>query len=126
MTQPLLVNVTFYLFRGLEGSLFPFWRIDLKEGESCQETLEKSSVCIQKRSICPSGISNSSFSECKPVCLRRQTFSARSHLPLHRMGYICQGGEEVMQTNYQSGDACCFTGREPGLDPTQESNVVLA
>ena len=31
-----------------------------------------------------------------------------------------------MQTNYQSGDACCFTGREPGLDPTQESNVVLA
>ena len=31
-----------------------------------------------------------------------------------------------MQTNYQSGDACCFIGREPGLDPTQESNVVLA
>lgn len=31
-----------------------------------------------------------------------------------------------MQTNYQSGDACCFTGREAGIDPTQEKNVILA
>ena len=31
-----------------------------------------------------------------------------------------------MQQNYQSGDACCFTGRNPGIDPTAESNVVMA
>ena len=31
-----------------------------------------------------------------------------------------------MQQNYQSGDACCFTGRGPGVDPTMEGNVVLA
>lgn len=31
-----------------------------------------------------------------------------------------------MQTNYQSGEACCFTGREAGVDPTQEKNVVMA
>ena len=31
-----------------------------------------------------------------------------------------------MQQNYQSGDACCFTGRGPGIDPTTENNVVMA
>lgn len=31
-----------------------------------------------------------------------------------------------MQQNFQSGDACCFTGRGPGVDPTAESNVVMA
>ena len=31
-----------------------------------------------------------------------------------------------MQQNYQSGDACCFTGRSPGVDPTMENNVVMA
>ena len=31
-----------------------------------------------------------------------------------------------MQQNYQSGDACCFTGRGPGIDPTAENNVVMA
>ena len=31
-----------------------------------------------------------------------------------------------MQQNYQSGDACCFTGRGPGVDPTAACNVVMA
>ena len=31
-----------------------------------------------------------------------------------------------MQQNYQSGDACCFTGRTAGMDPTAENNVVMA
>ena len=31
-----------------------------------------------------------------------------------------------MQQNFQSGDACCFTGRDPGVDPTMENNVVMA
>jgi hypothetical protein len=31
-----------------------------------------------------------------------------------------------MQQNYQSGDACCFTSRGPGMDPTMENNVVMA
>ena len=31
-----------------------------------------------------------------------------------------------MQQNYQSGDACCFTGRGPGMDPTIADNVVMA
>ena len=31
-----------------------------------------------------------------------------------------------MQQNYQSDDACCFTGRSPGIDPTTEINVVMA
>ena len=31
-----------------------------------------------------------------------------------------------MQQNYQSGDACWFTGRSPGIDPTTEINVVMA
>ena len=31
-----------------------------------------------------------------------------------------------MQQNYQSGDACCFTGRPQGMDPTTEQNVVMA
>ena len=31
-----------------------------------------------------------------------------------------------MQQNYQSGDACCFTGRGPGMDPTAVDNVVMA
>lgn len=31
-----------------------------------------------------------------------------------------------MQQNYQSGDACCFTGRTGGMDPTTEDNVVMA
>ena len=31
-----------------------------------------------------------------------------------------------MQQNYQSGDACCFTSRGPGMDPTMEDNVVMA
>ena len=31
-----------------------------------------------------------------------------------------------MQQNFQSGDACCFTGRNPGIDPTTENNVVMA
>ena len=31
-----------------------------------------------------------------------------------------------MQQNYQNGDSCCFTSRNPGVDPTVESNVVMA
>lgn len=31
-----------------------------------------------------------------------------------------------MQQNYQNGDACCFTGRTPAMDPTVEANVVMA
>ena len=31
-----------------------------------------------------------------------------------------------MQQNFQNGDACCFTGRNPGVDPTAECNVVMA
>ena len=45
----------------------------------------------------------------------------------HSIGYLSE--REVcnqMQQNYQSGEACCFTGRNPGMDPTMESNVVMA
>ena len=31
-----------------------------------------------------------------------------------------------MQQNFQNGDASCFTGRAPGIDPTAENNVVMA
>ena len=31
-----------------------------------------------------------------------------------------------MQQNFQNGDACCFTGRGSGMDPTTEYNVVMA
>lgn len=31
-----------------------------------------------------------------------------------------------MQQNYQTGDACCFTGQAGGVDPTLLTNVVIA